>query len=272
MPDDADRLRTLNDSGFPLQLAVSHLISSRSGHPWYWRVRYTEHAWRHDEANRDGFIDVVVQNRADSVCVVIECKRVRDAEWLFLTDLDRTSQRRQAKFWVSRYAGGKHHLAGWRECRSDPPSPEATFCQVRGQIDGARPMLERLASDVLTATEALGLQEKDYRWPIEAETFRVYVSLIVTTAPLLVTAYDPSRISLSDGTLRGATFTRVPFLRFRKQLAWDAGTRIKPTSAPPAEISSARESTVFIVNAEFLTNFLQEFEVDCGSVDRHLQG
>jgi hypothetical protein len=130
-------------------------------------------------------------------------------------------------------------------------------------------MLERLASDVLTATEALGLQERDYRWPTDAETFRVYVSLIVTTAPIFVATYDPSRISLADGTLEGAKFTQVPFLRFRKQLGWNAAGRIKPNSAMPAEIAYARESTVFVVNAESLLEFLEAFEVDSGSVSRY---
>jgi hypothetical protein len=65
MADEEAQLRTLNESGFPLQIAVCHLVDSRntdSRNPWRWKVRYTEHAWRHDESGRDGFIDVVLSN------------------------------------------------------------------------------------------------------------------------------------------------------------------------------------------------------------------
>jgi hypothetical protein len=111
--DDADRLKTINESGFPLQIAVCHLVASANKPSWPWQIRYTEHAWRHDEAKAEGFIDVVLQNTADRVCLVIECKRVRDADWLFLVDWDHARPHRQTKLWLNWYADGKHKRRGW---------------------------------------------------------------------------------------------------------------------------------------------------------------
>lgn len=83
-------------------------------------------------------------------------------------------------------------------------------------------------------------------------------------------AYDPADISLADGTMHTAEFNEVPFVRFRKQLAWDAPKRIKPTAALPYDIAYARENTVFIVNASGLLQFLQEVELDDGSILKYM--
>jgi hypothetical protein len=116
----------------------------------------------------------------------------------------------------------------------------------------------------------LAIQELDYRWPEQSESIRAYISVIVTTAKLFVASYDPNTISLADGTMPEAKFEQVPFIRFRKQLGWNAAKVIKPTAAQPNSIADARENTVFVVNAEGLMDFLQDFELDGASVDRHM--
>jgi hypothetical protein len=92
--------------------------------------------------------------------MVVECKRVRDVDWLFLVDRDHNKARRNCKAWLSRYADGTQHLSSWYDIAIGPPSPAAAFCQVRGQSEGARPMLERTTSEVLMATESVARQER----------------------------------------------------------------------------------------------------------------
>lgn len=92
-------LRTVNESGFPLQIAVANLINARR--PNGWSVRYTEHAWRDSDTGASGFIDLVLQHPADTQYLVVECKRVRDVEWVFLAEDGQARDRRQAKGWVS---------------------------------------------------------------------------------------------------------------------------------------------------------------------------
>jgi hypothetical protein len=258
--DFSAQLRTVNESGFPLQIAVRHLVDSAK--PGGWRLRYTEHAWREAENGTSGFIDLVLQNQWDTAYLVVECKRVRDVDWIFLAEDGNPRSRRQCKCWVSRFLEGSFKFFGWEECPLDPPSREAAFCVVRGQTpNGQRPMLERVASEVVIATEAVARQERDFRPPNRDDIFRTYVSVIVTTAPLLVGTFDPAAISLFDGTMDGAKFESVPYVRFRKQLS-GGSDHLPPSYKPASEVAASRESTVFVVNAEHMAQFLGEFKLD----------
>jgi len=259
-------LRTVNDSGFPLQIAISHLINTQ--HPAGWNVRYTEHAWQSASGRDSGFIDVVLENAASTSFLVIECKRVRDVDWIFLAANGGNAMRRHCKCWVSRMVNSSMKFFGWEECPIDPTSREAAFCVVRGQAaNGQRPMLERIASEVILATEALAIQEKGYKLPNRTDLFRTYFNVIVTTAPLMMGQFDPAGISLTDGTLNTAAFETVPYVRFRKQLV-DAALPFNESHDPPYETARARESTVFVVNANHLSNFLAEFELDRHGANR----
>ena len=102
--DFSAQTRTVNESGFPLQIAVCHLIDSKC--PGGWKVRYTEHAWRDDGSGAGGFIDVVLENARGTAQLVIECKRVRDAEWIFLAPTGDPKELRRCKCWVSRRVRG----------------------------------------------------------------------------------------------------------------------------------------------------------------------
>lgn len=262
--DTAAQLKTVNESGFPLQIAVSHIVETNK--PAGWKVRYMEHAWQGGGAS--GFIDVVLQNWSDTAYMVMECKRVRDVDWIFLASDGRPKQRRQCKCWVTRYIGGEYKFFGWHECPMDPTAYEASFCVIRGQgSGGSRPLLERVGSEVVAATEALALHERDYRPPTHTEIFRTYFNVIVTTAPLFVGTFDPATVSLTDGTLSAAEFSPVPFVRFRKQLS-EASGPLGPSQEMPDTIARSRESTVFVVNSSFLIDFLTEFELDNGAANQ----
>ncbi|MGO4390532.1 hypothetical protein AB4Z46_04160 [Variovorax sp. M-6] len=261
-------LRTVNESGFPLQIAVEHLIREQA--PGGWKVRYVEHAWRNDDGTQYGFVDLVIQNYADTAVMVLECKRVRDVDWIFLTSTGVAKSSRESKSWITRWVAPSFKFFSWQELPIDPPSPEASMCVVRGQsTNGARPLLERVASEVVASTEALAHQEKDYRRVNANASFRAYFNVIVTTAKLVVGSFDPAEIMLSDGELNGGKFTEVPYVRFRKQLL-DATEPLTPFDFHELDVARSRESTVFVVNADNLAQFLEEFDFDNRAADRFM--
>lgn len=260
MADRDQHTQVLNGSGFPLQIAIEHLVSTTT--PGGWRMRYSEHAWRSQEdSSQSGFIDLVLQNQYDTAVMVVECKRVRDANWLFLSSTGTARSRAHCKGWVSHYRQDSFKFFGWEDFPVDPQTLEASFCVIRGQdANGRGSMLERIASEVVASTEALALQEKPLHVPPSSRQFRMYFNVIVTTAPLLVAQFEPDTISLAKGTLDEASFTEVPFLRFRKQLL-DAFTPANLLDYQNGAVAKSRESTVFIVNAGNFSEFLREFEV-----------
>ena len=94
MADDAkEKLEKLvNSSGFPLQIALQHLIESKkSDHGW--DVLSHEHPWANKEAGSEGFIDLILVNNSDRHIMVVECKRVRDTYWIFLVPSEKTDDK-----------------------------------------------------------------------------------------------------------------------------------------------------------------------------------
>lgn len=48
-----------------------------------WELHAQEHPWRAEDG-REGFIDIIIRNRRENDRMVLECKRTRDADWVFL--------------------------------------------------------------------------------------------------------------------------------------------------------------------------------------------
>ena len=260
MATDADLLRLANDSGFPLQIAVERVIGQTS-RTHGWEVRYSEHAWTNVPDQRSGFIDLVLQTGGKTVFLVVECKRVREATWLFMHSSGEPKPRRHAKSWVSNFGAGRLVHFGWHDIAVDPPCPEAAFCAIRGQSASDRnTLLERIGSELISATEALAVEERDFR-PVDYPSLRFYFNIIVTTADLKIAKFNSHAISLADGTIGSAAFESVPYLRFRKQLS------MRPVQVSPQEynadasIGYAKENTVFVVRAEALVQFLSNFNI-----------
>lgn len=262
---DNPALRTLNDSGFPLQIAVHRKIDeSTSEHGW--KVRYSEHAWTNFADGRAGFLDLVLQNRHGTSFMAVECKRPRDAEWVFLHSDGEAQKRAHAQAWVSHYVGGGMPTFGWSGVTLNPTCAEAQFCAVRGQSTSERiTLIEKTAAELVLATECLALEHKDYR-PPSTENFKLFFSVIVTTARLTLARFDPAAISLQDGTLDNASFEQVPYVRFRKQLGVHHSLLTNDQYVQAEDIAYLKESTVFVVSAEAIADFLTEFEVNVGSL------
>lgn len=259
-------LKIANESGYPLQIAVAHAVNETSDEHG-WTVRYTEHSWANASDGQDGFIDLVLQDRHGTAFIVVECKRKRGGTWLFMNTKGVANERSYAKSWVMRYAEGTMKFFGWHDCPVEPRCPEVMFCAVQGQgANEKNVMLERVGGELVSATAALAMEERDFR-PPNRETTRFYFNVIVTTAELKVAKFNPADISLADGDLSAAEIVDVPFVRLRKQLS------VRTSPIAPDEYASntkvpdgSKEHTVFIVRAAALVDFLKEFEIPGKSV------
>jgi hypothetical protein len=259
MPADPNSVKIANDSGFPLQIAVeTQVTQTTASHGW--KVRYTEHSWVNRSDQTSGFIDLVLQDKHGSTFLVVECKR-KNETWVFMHTDGTAKMRRHAKAWASHFAAGTLKCFGWADVTPDPACPEAIFCAVRGQSTNDKvTMLERIGSELVSSTEALAHEERDFRQSNQ-ETIRFYYNVIVTTAELKIAKFTPSDISLSAGTLADAQIEDVPFIRFRKQLS------ARETFLSPKDLTNGispaymKENTVFVVRATELLQFLQQFEL-----------
>jgi hypothetical protein len=260
MAKDPEVLRIANDSGFPLQIAVLHSVTAATeGHGW--RVLHAEHAWRNPADEQSGFVDLVLCDRHNFARVVIECKRVRNATWLFFNSDGTTDPRRHCKAWVTHYREGHFDAFGWQDVSIDPQTPEAHFCALRGQTTNDKnTLLERVAGELISSTEALALEERDYRRE-NHESMRMYFNIIVTTASLKFASFDVRHLAVEDGTLREADIYDVPFIRMRKQFS------MRPANLTPADWlrhddpDYRRENTVFVVQASCINDFLHQFNI-----------
>jgi hypothetical protein len=116
------------------------------------------------------------------------------------------------------------------------------------------------------AAKALESEERGYldQRRLEATTRRIYFPSIVTTAQLSVCSFVPKSISLVDGTIpSSAEFAPAGAIRLHKQLSTEpAPGPFGPHGQEAVSLASAKERTVFIVNAENFDTFLCRFRVD----------
>jgi hypothetical protein len=247
----------INNSGFPLQLAVSNLVKNTTG----WNVLYEEHHWVQEPDN--GFIDLVIEDQHRTWLMNIECKRVRDAKWIFLRDIKAKATRTYSKLWISSKKEDEslNHF-GWVDITMDPDSPQSSYCIIPGQSPKARPMLERMAANVVKSTEALALQETKTLSHYYSH-LRIYQNVIVTTAELYVCDTNIQNIDITTGELDDKSeFNKVPFVKFRKQVGAIAA-QIEPAKEMNGlkTIVTDKESTVFIVNSSNFSSFLNDCEL-----------
>lgn len=249
-----DNKGIINKSGFPLQIALENLIGADRKHNG-WSVIYTEHAWKNTDDS--GFIDLILELDGGRLVLVVECKRVIDSSWFFLNSKGKLNNRRQTKAWVSRWVGERFNFFNWLDLAIDPISSECEYSIVLGQDAKSKPMLERTAAKLVASTEAFAKEEA--RLFDSVHDARIYFNVIVTTAKLNVCEFEPSDISLKNGTIKDPVFTEVPFLRFRKQLQQDIDFPI-PTNFKYSSMARAKENSVFIVNVSHIKDFLNDFD------------
>lgn len=184
---------------------------------------------------------------------MIECKRVRDAEWIFLVPHGANNTRNTRVLWSRRFSDA-HQGAAWDDFGFSPESLQAEFCVIRGQGETQVPMLERLSAILVASVEALANEELSFSRSIGRSGLRFYFPVIVTAATLYACKVETAEIELRSGDLQAADFEEVPFIRFTKSMP-----STLTSSRPPSQVAdAARENqrTVFVVNVESLVTFL----------------
>lgn len=250
--DDA-HLKLLNASGFAFQLAIEAAVRAAPGRI-QWRVVGREHPWKSESSS--GFADIVLT--CGNLFVVVECKRTRAAAWMFLMpDVEQMSRSHAKVAWVDTKPH-RQALAGWGDIQVYPSSPESDFCAIRGQGENDRPMLERVAAQVVAAADGLcanlvTLHERSAR-------SKVVIPVIATNAELVVAQFDPSAVDLTGAEVMDAKFKSVPHVRFRKTL----GTAAADLDYEPEELRDLTEisvRSVFVVRASSFTDWLGALDI-----------
>lgn len=248
--------KIVNKSGFPLQIGIETLVQTFTDQHG-WKVLYAEHSWKNPLDGRSGFVDLVLENNPQTIVLVIECKRVQDLSLIFLNPDGQVATQRYAKAWLTRTGDGKFTHFDWYDLTLDPATPQSQYCIVSAN----RLMLEHVASELVSATEAIAWEEK----PIHVHRLsacRIYCSVIVTTAALKICSFKPGQISLRDGKVSASVFSDESAVRFRKQLSTLTADNATSAYETPGPLVAARERTVFVVNAEKFIDFLSKFDID----------
>jgi hypothetical protein len=247
-------LSVVNASGFPFQIRVAHLVretAARRG----WTVLVSEHPWTEEETGENGFIDMVLGRDDASLRLVIECKRAKDSQWVFISPDTTAKSVELVRCFVT--SNSKDDKAGtWADCVFAPASAESSFCSVRGDGSSRTPLLERLSAEVCSATEAFGRQELRIEASTSLPVTTVYVPVIVTNVELFECRVKPNAIDLDSGSveLDDVEFRATPFIRFRKPLT---ARHDQSGSSDIQTVNQDAERTVLILSAHELSDSLE---------------
>lgn len=245
--------KLLNSSGFLFQLAIENFVSSSDNHEW--RVISREHPWKHNEMESEGFIDLILSAGHDMFFMVCECKRTKQGEWVFIVENEKKGNVKPIRcLWIAGTSKG-HSFSGWDDVNFKPPSPESSFCVIRGSGEGSQPLLERLAGNLLLSIDCLADEDIGIIKKGKHNIYKgMYLPVIITNATLYICELDINNISITDGTVFNQEFKEVPMVRFRKTLSFDS-----PPNSKALDIESAsleRERTVLVINSSSLIDIL----------------
>jgi hypothetical protein len=261
--DNQDLRRIVDSSGFAFQLAVEDLVKKAGDR---FKVIATEHAWMHPSTHRTGFADIILES--GPMRLVVECKRVREGQWVFLRADDRLTNGtirtyRADLLWTGVSSRGETSATDSFVCV--PESPQCPFCTVRGSGEEQQSMLERVAGTLLEATEAVAHEQQQIetarrqKAPDLFEAIWFYVPVIVTNSTLNVCSFDPATVDPAKGVLpEGATFVPATIVRFAKNLSFDIDTS---GYADLTAANRAKNRTVLVVTAAALADFLRAFTI-----------
>ncbi len=80
MPDQ--HVDLVNKTGFPLQIALAQVVRANENSGW--RVMHEEHSWQNAREGSGGYADLVLENVVRDVVLILECKRIQEASYVFL--------------------------------------------------------------------------------------------------------------------------------------------------------------------------------------------
>lgn len=266
-------LDQVNKSGYALQIALAHSIrAGKEDHGW--TVSYEEHAWRNSLDDSSGFLDLILGSARYAARILIECKRLQGTTYTFLTQNGGANISARAKTFalLGEHAVITRGYPSWQDYYLTSKSPEVAYCVVRkGSEKAGEGIIERVGTELVSAAEAFEQEERDQFSGMVTSGFieRYYFTAIVTTAQLEVCSFDPTTVSLEDGLVPStAKFELVNYVRFRKQLTLRTPGRYNPDLEDHPEggpgtmaawLAHAKERTVFVIRAAYLTEFLESF-------------
>jgi hypothetical protein len=243
-------LDRLNASGYAFQLAVKQVIEQSDSD---WVVGAVEHPWQDEES--EGYGDIIITN--GGMRIVIECKRVKDTTWQFVSTLQNQNFGHTQRFLTFLPEPGRKNHIIWKDYHCDLDAYEAIFSIVRGQANNDdTPMLEKTAKTLLRATEALAVEESK-----ASKDLCLYIPVIITSAPIKLCFLDPKKVDISTGTIKNCEFEDVPFVCFRKPIItqFEFETRQRDPFIKYSNLNSERG--VYVVNSLSIDKFLKEFQI-----------
>jgi hypothetical protein len=264
--------RAINESGFPLQVGLKLLANTGD-----WRVALSEPAWRDPNSEDPKFIDIVLRGRGPGpLRLVIECKRARDTEWIFLREPtsyadcnNRLNVR--ARLAVRRQSGPG--VVDWTDIPFIPGSAEANYCVIRKNRQRSQDLLEKTAAELVRATEALARQEytindrvRQGDTTVNKGLSRVYVPMIVTTAKMYICDADYQGVDLQTGEVPNSSATAFPVVRFRKSLG--GGDHKEWAARSVEQFAEWSERSVVVVQAAAFLDLLRRW--DLGQLPHYL--
>lgn len=260
-------LESVNFTGFPLQLALAREIEEKQDIDW--AVVHQEYSWKNNQGS-SGFVDLVLEHYNSYLCMIVECKRVRQDQGekplIFLTEKNRS--RNVSKCFIAHADGKEIVQFRWVDLVVEPQSPESMFCIYRDAGAG-RVHIEKAASELVEATEAIAGEFLSLALP-DRQNEKLYVNVLVTNAPLMLCEYEKSKLNLVDGVINEADFKEVPFLRLRKHLIADRSLPDVASVMGSRDVAQLKENTVYIVNSKNIIAFLSDFDIDMDIHQNHM--
>ncbi len=241
-----------NASGFPFQIWLGSYIDQTSEQHG-WQVMTSEIRWINQRTGREEFADLVLSHKhLWRFRSVVEVKRVREGVWVFLRPDQSSDKVQRFRAFVCCADTSGTIRARWMDGFRPSGGGDclvSSYCVVRGQ-GKERPMLERLASYILLATESIGEREAKLR-----NDGRLFVfPIVVTNAQLVVHAFDPEQVDPQSGELRESQFAEVPYLLFRKSIGTVYSTGKQPRYL--SDLNAQDERDVLIVNSMHVADAL----------------
>lgn len=248
---EQEHLNNLVDkSGFPLQLKLEDIRTNAPN----WVVEGQELYW--EIGGHSGFIDSVYGDSSLSKKVITEVKKTSGGEWIFM--IDRKRMKRGSGVitlnGLSRSMGDD--LLEWSEINFDLIRTRSAFCIVSGQNEG-NPMLERLCTQILMATEAFARKDYKSRYHISEDRSTYYYPVIITNTPLYLCTYDISNVDLESGLIKGEKeFEEIKSIIFQKPFWSTINTNHQVNYSRSYQLNEAQDRSVLIVQSTEFFNFL----------------
>jgi hypothetical protein len=259
MTNETEKLKEIiNKSGYPLQLALEYQINSTEREHNF-RVLSSEHRWVDKDSSSDGYIDLMAYHRNYNIRIVIECKRII-GNWNFLISEMNPSPTGKIKVLsISDEVSDNIKKIKWVQLSMYPESFVSSFCVFESNNQKDERTLEKFAGDLLLSIESLAKEEILYKNKFNSKSDLFYIPMIVTTAKIQLSNFNPGNINLDDGKIATSNIKEQDNIRFTKSLASNLNYTNEIMDIKEADKSNAR--TVIVVQAIKLIEFLKHIDI-----------